>query len=168
MVDVDAYHVYQNRIEFADTYPFGYGTRTIRLEYAAGWGVIEIPFSRQRLDLTEDSDSEQLTFTLDAGVHTPKEIVEQLNIELNTAGEHTREVSFDWRTRRFTITQETGELGLLPSVTNDFKETNSAFPLLGFTGSDYTKSPAPGDVVTLDIPADLKGAVLNLLALDYD
>ena len=170
LIDAEKYEVYPNRIEFTDRYPFGYGRGTTRrLEYAAGWGILEIPFSRQRLDLTETRGGEQLTFTLDAGVHTPKEIVDQLNIELNTAGEHKREVSFDWRTRRFTITQETGELGVSPAVANAFKETHSALPLLGFTGSgNHTQSPATGDVVTLDIPSDLKGAVLSLLQLEYD
>ena len=171
LIDADRFEVYRNRIEFVESYPFGYSTwtyadrrrqRTIRLEYVSGWGVIEVPFSRQRLDLTETAGGETLTFYLDAGVWTPKEIVEQLNIELNTAGEHRREVSFDWRRRHFTVTQADGELTLLPSI------NHSAFQLLGFHGTGHTSSPATGDAVALDIPADLKGAVLMLLALDYD
>ena len=171
LVAADTYEVYPNRIEFADTYPFGYSTwtyadrrqrRILRLAYVAGWGVIEVPFSRQRLDLTETDGGETLTFYLDAGVWTPKEILEQLNIELNTVGEHQRAVSFDWRTRQFTVTQAEGELTLMPSI------NHSALQLLGFHGTGHTQSPATGDAVALDIPADLKGAVLNLLALDYD
>ena len=177
LIDADVYEVYGNRIEFPPI-SRGYDVavrnrysprlRTIRLEYAAGWGVIEIPFTRQRIDLKEETGGERLSFYLDAGMKTPKEIVETLNIELNTAGEHKREVSFDWRTRRFTITQADGELGLLPSVADGFSESESALPLLGFTGNSHTRSPATGEAVALDIPADLKGAVLNLLALDYD
>ena len=173
VIPLNTYQVTANRIEFTDAFEKllgsdrlytrrGHGEQKVHLEYAAGWGVIEVPFSRQRMDLTEDSGGETLTFYLDAGIWTPKEIVERLNIELNTAGEHARQASFNWRTRQFTITQTGGTLTLLPS------KSNSGLQLLGFSGTGHTSSPATGDTVALDIPADLKGAVLNLLALDYD
>ena len=176
IVDVDTYQVYQDYIElpYSGYYGYYYGLydysrilRTIRIEYVAGWGVLEIPYNRQRLDLTEESGGDTLTFYLDAGEYTPTEIVELLNVELNTQGDNERVVTFDWRTRQFTITQDDGDLGLLPSDTG-FTEDDSVLPLLGFTGSGHTSSPATGDAIDVDIPQDLKGAVLELIAMRYD
>lgn len=173
VIPSNTYRVYPNRIAFTDAFENLLGTenlnthrgfrqQNVHLEYAAGWGHIEVSFSRQRFELTEETGGEALSFYLDAGIWTPKGIVEQLNIELNTAGEHARHASFNWRTRQFTITQTGGTLTLLPS------RSNSGLQLLGFSGTGHTSSPATGNTVALDIPADLKGAVLNLLALDYD
>lgn len=173
LIPSDTYQVTANRIEFTDAFESLLGSdrlytrrgsrqQNVRLEYVAGWGVIGVPFSRQQLELTEDNGGETLTFYLNAGIWTPKEIVEQLNIELNTVGEHARQASFNWRTRQFTIAQTGGTLTLLPS------KSNSGLQVLGFSGTGHTSSPATGNTVALDIPADLKGAVLNLLALDYD
>ena len=171
------YSVYRDRIQFASRYSVsGYGSwwqnstsllRTIRVEYVAGWGTLDIPFDRQRIDLTEESGGDTLTFYLNGGSLTPTEVVEALNIELNTAGENERVVSFDWRSRQFTITQDDGVLTLLPSGTG-FTESDSALPLLGFSESGFTESPAIGTAVTLDIPEDLKGVVLDLIATRFD
>jgi hypothetical protein len=179
------YAVYDDRVELALSYGYygygyGYGNysgrrlissllKTVRVEYVAGWGRIEIPFSRQRIDLTEESGGDQLTFYLNAGVKTPAEIVDALNIELNTAGDNTRTVSFDWKSRAFTITQEDGDLELITSETNNFADTDSALPLLGFTDSNtYDSSPATGDTITLDIPNDIKRVALDLIANRWD
>ena len=181
------YAVYEDRVELALSYGYygygygyGYGShsgrrlissllKTVRVEYVAGWGKIEIPFSRQRIDLTEESGGESLTFNLNAGVYTPAEIVDALNIELNTAGDNTRTVSFDWKSRAFTITQEDGDLELITSETNNFADTDSALSLLGFTDSNtYDSSPTTGDTITLDIPSDLKGVVFDLIATRFD
>ena len=180
-VEDTEYKVFPDRIEFGyseNYYGYGYGyhhtrhtaerLKTIRVEYVSGWGTLEIPFSRQRIDLREESGGDLLTFTLDAGVHTPSEIVESLNIELNTDGDHEREVSFDWRTRTFTLTQADGDLSLVPSETDSHTESESGLPLLGFTGTGHNSSPATGTAVTLDIPKDLKGATLDLIAHRYD
>ena len=171
------YSVYRDRIQFASRYSVsGYGAwwqnstsllRTIRVEYVAGWGTLDIPFDRQRIDLTEESGGDVLTFYLNGGSLTPTESVDALNIELNTAGDNERVVSFDWRSRQFTITQDDGDLELLPSGTG-FTESESALPLLGFSGSGFTESPAIGTAVTLDIPEDLKGVVLDLIATRFD
>ena len=109
------YSVFDDRVELATSsygYGYGYGSRyfndtdrlrTVRVEYVAGWGYIEIPFSRQRIDLTETSGGDTLTFYLNSGIKTPAEIVDDLNIELNTQGDNERVVSFDWRTHTFKI-----------------------------------------------------------------
>ena len=181
------YAVYEDRVELALSYGYygygygyGYGNhsgrrlissllKTVRVEYVAGWGKIEIPFSRQRIDLTEESGGDTLAFNLNAGMKTPTEIVDALNIELNTAGDNTRTVSFDWKTRTFKITQEDGDLTLITSETNVFADTDSALPLLGFLDANtYDSSPATGDTVTLDIPADLKRVALDLIANRWD
>ena len=175
------YKVYGDRIEFAwgnNQYGYGYEfyytrhaterLKTIRVEYVAGWGTLEIPFTRQRIDLREETGGDLLTFYLDAGVQSPTDIVDALNIELNTAGDNEREVSFDWRTRTFKITQADGELSLYPSESGSHAESDSALPLLGFTGTGHDSSPATGDSVTLEIPSDLKSACLDLIAHRYD
>ena len=165
------YAVYEDRVELALSYGYygygygyGYGNhngrrlissllKTIRVEYVAGWASVQIPFDRQRIDLREESGGNTLNFTLAAGVYTPAELVSTLQIELNTAGDNTRTVSFDWKTRTFKITQEDGDLTLITSETNVFADTDSALPLLGFLDANtYDSSPATGDTVTLDIP----------------
>lgn len=180
LISPSHYNVYQNRVELA--YPeylftslygsFGYDVdnflRTVRIDYVAGWGTLDIPFDRQRIDLMEESNGDRLTFYLDAGTWTPTQIVAKLNAELNTDGDNEREISFDWRSRTFTITQEDGDLTLLPSVTGTFTESESALPLLGYTGSGHTSSPATGTAVTLNIPADLQGVIFDLLATRFD
>ena len=172
--------MYRNRVELAYPYfPFtsyygnyGYGDdsylRTIRVEYVAGWGTIDIPFDRQRIDLMEETNGDRLTFYLNAGTWTPTDIVAKLNVDLNTDGDNKRVVSFDWQSRAFKITQEDGDLTLLPSVTSVFTEAESALPLLGFTGTGHTSSPATGEAVALDIPADLQGVVFDLIATRFD
>lgn len=180
LLDADDYNVFEDRIEFR-TYESPYiaaerrrrwrrlsTANTIRVEYVAGYAAIEIPFGRQRLDFKETTGGDTLTVYLNFGRFTPKEIVVDLTVELNSVGTHEREVSFDWKTRKFTIQQPDGQLSLLPSVDDEFSESESALPLLGFTGSGYTTSPAVGSPVALEIPADLKRAVLNLIALQYD
>ena len=176
LIDADEYSVYDDRVELAYQYPYGIWwykdtnfLRTIRVEYIAGWGGIEIPFTRQRIDLTEETGGDTLTFYIDAGSKTPAEIVSDLNVELNSQGDNERVVSFDWRTRQFKITQEDGDLELITSETNVFADTDSALPLLGFLDANtYDSSPATGDAITLSIPADLKGAVFNIIANRYD
>ena len=160
LIDADDYCVNYNDIEILDA-----DACDFRLEYVAGWGTIEIPFARQRIDLKETPSGSQLTFYLDAGRHTPAAIVEQLNRELNTqsARDYKREVSFDWRTRQFQITQTGGTLTLIAGP----DPNKSALPLLGFE-STLTPSPIVGETVTLDIPADLKGVALQLLHLGYN
>ena len=175
------YKVYGDRIEFAwgnNYYGYGYESyytrhsterlKTIRVEYVAGWGSLEIPFSRQRIDVREATGGDLLTFYLDAGVWTPRDIVEALNIELNTDGDNEREVSFDWRTRTFKITQTDGDLSLYPSESGSHAETDSALPLLGFTGTGHDSSPATGTAITLEIPKDLQSVVLDLISYRYD
>ena len=177
------YAVYEDRVELALSYGYygyGYGNhssrrlissllKTIRVEYVAGWASVQIPFDRQRIDLREESGGNTLNFTLAAGVYTPAELVSTLQIELNTAGDNTRTVSFDWKTRTFKITQEDGDLTLITSETNVFADTDSALPLLGFLDANtYDSSPATGDTVTLDIPADLKRVALDLIANRWD
>ena len=175
------YSVFDDRVEirYPRTYGYGYGygerynltnrLRTVRVEYVAGWGYIEIPFERQRIDLTETSGGDTLTFYLNAGIKTPAEIVDDLNIELNTQGDNERVVSFDWRTHTFKIAQEDGDLVLITSVAGTFEDTESALPLLGFLDANtYDSSPVTGDAVTLGIPDDLKGVVFDLIANRYD
>ena len=175
------YSFFDDRVEmrYPRTYGYGYGygerynltnqLRTVRVEYVAGWGYIEIPFTRQRIDLTETSGGDTLTFYLNAGIKTPVEIVDDLNIELNTQGDNERVVSFDWRTHTFKITQADGDLTLITSVTGTFEDTVSALPLLGFLDMNtYDSSPATGDPVTLGIPDDLKGVVFDLISNRYD
>ena len=107
------YSVFDDRVELISpsSYRYGYGygngyggsyglstlRRTVRVEYIAGWGTLEIPFARTRIDLTEASGGDQLTFYLNAGLKTPAEIVEDLNVELNTLGDNARVASFDWK-----------------------------------------------------------------------
>ena len=180
-VEDTEYKVYGDRIEFAyanNYYGYGYEyyytrhtterLKTIRVEYIAGWGTLEIPFTRQRIDLRGETGGDLLTFYLDAGVQSPTNIVDALNIELNTDGDNEREVSFDWRTRTFKITQSDGELSLYPSESGSHAESDSALPLLGFTGTGHDSSPATGDSRTLEIPKDLKSVVLDLIAHRYD
>ena len=175
------YSVFDDRVELATSsygYGYGYGSRyfndtdrlrTVRVEYVAGWGYIEIPFERQRIDLTETTGGDILTFYLNSGIKTPAEIVDDLNIELNTQGDNERVVSFDWRTHTFKIAQEDGDLVLITSEAGTFEDTVSALPLLGFLDSKtYDSSPATGDPVTLGIPDDLKGVVFDLIANRYD
>ena len=180
------YSVFDDRVELISpsSYRYGYGygygngyggsyglstlRRTVRVEYVAGWGTLEIPFARTRIDLTEASGGDQLTFYLNAGLKTPAEIVEDLNVELNTLGDNARVASFDWRPYTFKITQEDGDLTLITSDTV-FADTDSALPLLGFLDSNtYDSSPVTGDAVTLDIPSDLKGVVFDLIATRFD
>jgi len=179
LIDPSRYTVFEDRIEFRG-YQSPYiasqrrrryqrdSENTLRVEYVAGYGDIEIPFGRQRLDFQETDSGDTYTVYLNAGRFTPKEILVDLTVELNSVGDHEREVSFDWKTRKFTIQQSDGALSLLPSVNGEFSESESALPLFGFTMSGYTTSPAVGTSVTLEIPADLKRAVLNLIALQYD
>ena len=107
------YSVFDDRVELISpsSYRYGYGygngyggsyglstlRRTVRVEYIAGWGTLEIPFARTRIDLTEASGGDQLTFYLNAGLKTPAEIVEDLNVELNTLGDNAHVASFDWK-----------------------------------------------------------------------
>ena len=179
LLDPETYTVFEDRIEFRG-YQSPYiasqrrrryqrdSENTLRVEYVAGYGDIEIPFGRQRLDFQETDGGDTYTVHLNFGRFTPKEIVTDLNIELNSVGTHERQISFDWKTRQLTIQQTDGQLTLLASVNGEFTESESVLPLLGFTGSGYTSSPAVGAAVALEIPADLKRAVLNLIALQYD
>ena len=176
LIDADEYSVYDDRVELAYQYPYGIWwykdtnfLRTIRVEYVAGWGGIEIPFTRQRIDLTEETGVDTLTFYIDAGSKTPAEIVSDLNVELNSQGDNERVVSFDWRSRQFKITQEDGDLELITSETNVFADTDSALPLLGFLDANtYDSSPATGEAITLSIPQDLKSVVFDLIATRFD
>ena len=180
LLEADDYNVFEDRIEFR-TYesPFIASERrrrwrrlwtanTIRIEYVAGYGDIEIPFDRQRIDFQETDGGDTHTVYLNFGRWTPKAVAVDLNVAMNAVGDHAREVSFDWTTRKFSIKQTDGQLTLLPSVSGEFMESDSALPLLGFTGTGYTSSPAVGSSLTLEIPADLKRAALNLIALQYD
>ena len=173
LVDKDKYNVFDDRIEFR-TYQSPYiasgrrkrwqrlwVTNSIRIEYVAGYGDIEIPFSKQRVDFKETDTGDTETVYLNSGRWSPLELIEDLNVQLNTVGAHTREASYDWRTRRFTIKQTDGALTLFPSV------LGSALVLLGFTGSEVS-GPATGSGVSLEVPSDLKRAALNVLALNYD
>ena len=100
---------------------------------------------------------------------SPTEIADYLEIEMNSVGDNARTVKFDYKTRKFTITQDEGDLELVPAdSTEGFAETDSALPLLGFTGTGHTSSPATGDAVTLELPVDLRGAVIDLIANRYD
>lgn len=179
LMDPSTYTVFEDRIEFRG-YPSPYiasqrrrryqrdSENTLRVQYVAGYAAIEIPLGRQRVDFQETNGGDTRTVYLNFGRFTPKELVVDLNVELNSVGDHAREVSFDWKTRKFRIEQPDGELTLLPSVENEFTESESAVPMLGFTGSGYTRSPAVSAAVALQIPADLKRAVLNLIAVQYD
>lgn len=167
-IEMDAYSVFIDRVELFYGF-FHPGVRTVRVDYAAGFGEIEIPFSRTRVDFREEMNGDLQTVYLSADRNTPTEIADCLEIELNSVGTHDRSIRFDYKTRKFTITQTGGTLVLVPSDTGaGFSESDSALPLLGFTGSGYTSSPAVGNVLTLALPVDLRGAVIDLIANRYD
>ena len=181
------YSVFDDRVELISpsSYRYGYGygygngyggsyglstlRRTVRVEYVAGWASVQIPFDRQRIDLREESSGDTLNFTLAAGIYTPAELVSTLQIELTTAGDNARTVSFDWKSRAFTIAQEDGDLTLITSESGVFDDTDSALPLLGFLNANtYDSSPATGGTITLDIPNDLKRVAFDLIATRFD
>lgn len=149
---------------------FYYGVRSVRVDYSAGYGDIEIPQDRTRIDFRETSSGDLHTVHLLFGKYTPSEIAIYLETEMNDVGDYDRTVEFDYNTYKFTIRQQDEDgLVLVPSdASGSITESESGFPLLGYTGTGHTSSPAVSSKVNLEIPIDLKGAVIDLIVNRYD
>ena len=162
------FSVFIDRVELFGGY-FHVGVKNVRVDYAAGYGELEIPFARTRVDFKETSGGDLLTVYLSGDRSTPTEVADYLEIELNSVGDNERTVRYDYRTRQFTITQTDGVLTLFPSDSDaGFTENDSALPLLGFSGTAFTSSPAVGTTVSFEIPKDLQRAVKDLISNRFD
>ena len=145
------------------------GRRNVRVDYIAGYAEIEIPFSRQRFDIRETAGGELLTVHLLSGKWKPKDLAESLESALNDVGDSERRVTFDWIHRRFVISQpEGGYLQVVTHVSGDFTSTTSATGLLGFAkDTELTDGQIVGSAVMLGIPAAIRTAALELVAMHY-
>ena len=169
LIQPSEYSIYSDNIELRYS-SFYQGVRSVSIDYSAGYGEIEIPQDRTRIDFRETSSGDLHTVHLLFGRYTPTEIAIYLEKEVNMVGDYDRTIDFDYNTYKFTIRQQDEDgLVLVPSDSSEsITEGESGLPLLGYTGTGHTSSPAVSSKVDLQIPVDLRGAVIDLIADRHD
>ena len=148
---------------------FSRGTKNVKVNYTAGYANVEVPYARQRFDFRESDGGTLFTEYFPSGFWTPGTLAQELERLLNTLGEGKREVSFDWVRQRFSIKEtENDYLQLVDAETSTVSVSESLWGLLGISGNPTaTDGAVTGGKVSLHMPAAVKRAVFELLAVGY-
>ena len=152
---------------------FGLGFQNVRVEYFAGYAIVDINWGANKIDFKEHAAGTQYTAIIPPGEHDVVSLASHVMREMNaTAGLNTYHATFDTKSRKYTVTMATGGTGTLQLLWNSGANTTESLGLaLGFsTSADLTgaTSYTPATNVLPRIPRDIEQAAIEIVSERYD